>query len=384
MKHLLNLLAAIALLVWGTHLVRTGILRVFGANLRQVLARSISNRYTATLSGIGVSALLQSSTATALIVSAFVAQGLVTLPLALAVMLGADVGTSLVAVVFSFDLSWLSPLLVFLGVVLFISRQSTEVGRVGRILIGLGLMLLALRLISESTAVMVQSPAFKAIIGSIGSDLLLEITAGAVFAVLAYSSLAMVLLTATLASTGILPVDTALGLVLGANLGSGILAVMTTTHSAIEARHVPLGNLLFKIIGVLVVAPFVGLWMAHARPFLGSDATSVVLFHVAFNGLLAVLMIGLTGPVARMVLRWLPKPERNPIGARSTWTRRRCRHPRWRSPAPRARPCTKPTSWRPCCSASPPSSATTTCAWPRNCASWTTRSTSSTRPSSTT
>lgn len=224
-------------------------------------------------------------------------------------------GTSLVAVVFSFDLSWLSPLLVFLGVVLFISRQSTDVGRfVGRVFIGLGLMLLALRLISESTAVMVQSPAFKAIIGSIGSDLLLEITAGAVFAVLAYSSLAMVLLTATPASTGILPVDTALGLVLGANLGSGILAVMTTSRSAIEARHVPLGKLLFKIVGVLVVAPFVGLWMTHARPLVGSNATSVVLFHVAFNRLLEVLMIGLTGPLARMVLRWLPKPERNPIG----------------------------------------------------------------------
>ena len=105
MKHLLNLLAAIALLVWGTQLVRTGILRVFGANLRRVLARSISNRYTAALSGIGVTALVQSSTATALIISAFVAQGLVSLPLALAVMLGADIGTSLMTVVFSFDLN---------------------------------------------------------------------------------------------------------------------------------------------------------------------------------------------------------------------------------------------------------------------------------------
>ena len=117
MKHLLNLLAAIALLVWGTHLVRTGILRVFGASLRHVLSRSISNRFNATLSGVGVTALVQSSTATALIVSSFVGQGLITLPLALAVMLGADIGTSLMAVVFSFDLSWLSPLFIFAGVV---------------------------------------------------------------------------------------------------------------------------------------------------------------------------------------------------------------------------------------------------------------------------
>ena len=134
MKHLLNLLAAVALLVWGTYLVRTGILRVFGANLRQLIAHSVSSRFTAVLSGIGVTAVVQSSTATALIVSSFVGQGLVGLPAALAVMLGADVGTSVMAVVFSMDLSWLSPLFIFVGVVLFISRKDTAVGRVGRVL----------------------------------------------------------------------------------------------------------------------------------------------------------------------------------------------------------------------------------------------------------
>ena len=314
MKHLLNLLAAIALLVWGTHLVRTGILRVFGANLRQVLARSISNRYTAALSGIGVTALLQSSTATALIVSAFVGQGLITLPLALAVMLGADVGTSLMTVVFSFDLSWLSPLLIFTGVVLFISRQSSDAGRFGRVLIGLGLMLLALGLISEATAVMVQSQVVKALLASLSSDLLLEITVGALLAVLAYSSLAMVLLTATLAGSGILPLETALGLVLGANLGSGLLGVLTTSRAAIEVRHVPLGNLLFKTVGVVLAAPFIGLWLRHVRPYLPADAVAVVLFHVTFNVGVALLFLGFTRHAAQAVLRWLPKPERNLTG----------------------------------------------------------------------
>ncbi|MDO4968353.1 MAG: Na/Pi symporter, partial [Comamonadaceae bacterium] len=142
MKHLLNLLAAIALLVWGTQLVRTGVLRVFGANLREFLSRGVSNRLRAVLSGIGVTTIVQSSTATALIVSSFVGQGMVSLTAALAVMLGADVGTSVMAVVFSLDLSWLSPLCIFTGVVLFISRQDTTAGRVGRVLIGLGLMLL--------------------------------------------------------------------------------------------------------------------------------------------------------------------------------------------------------------------------------------------------
>ncbi|WP_096666464.1 Na/Pi cotransporter family protein [Polaromonas sp. AET17H-212] len=308
MKHLLNLLAAIALLVWGTHLVRTGILRVFGANLRHVLSRSAGNRFTAALSGLGVTALVQSSTATSLIVSSFVGQGLIALPLALAVMLGADIGTSLMAVVFSFDLSWLSPLLIFTGVVLFISRQTTNVGRFGRILIGLGLMLLALRLVTDSTAVLTSNAAVKALLGTLSSDLLLEITVGAMLAVVSYSSLAIVLLTATLAASGVIPLDVALGLVLGANLGSGLLAVLTTARSTIEVRQVPLGNFLFKLLGVAAAVPLVGLWLRHVRPFLGETATTVVLFHLMFNVLVGLVFITSTQVVARWVEKLLPRP----------------------------------------------------------------------------
>ena len=315
MTHLLNLLAAIALLVWGTHLVRTGILRVFGASLRNVLAKSESNRATAAVSGIGVTALLQSSTATALIVAAFVGQGLMSLPSALAVMLGADVGTSLMAVVFSRDLSWLSPLFIFIGVVLFITRQSTNVGRVGRVLIGLGLMLLALNLVTVSAHVLVQKAAVKTLLASLSSDLLLEVTVGAALSVLCYSSLAIVLLTATLASSAVVPPEVALGLVLGANLGSGLLAVLTTLGANVETRQVPLGNLVFKLLGVLLAAPFIGLWLRHLHNVFSDTATLVVMFHLTFNAALACLFIAGTGVVATWVDRWLPKPEKS-IGGR--------------------------------------------------------------------
>src|SRR4030095_7734963 len=118
MNNLLNLLAAIALLVWGTNIVRTAVLQVFGANLRSLLARTLRNRFTAALSGVAVTALVQSSNATSLMVSSFVGQGVVGLPAALAVMRGADIGTALVSVLFSADLSWMSPLFIFAGVVL--------------------------------------------------------------------------------------------------------------------------------------------------------------------------------------------------------------------------------------------------------------------------
>ena len=308
MKHLLNLLAAVALLVWGTHLVRTGVLRVFGANLRKILVQSMRNRFTAALSGIGVTALVQSSTATSLMTSSFVGQGLVTLPAALAVMRGADIGTALISVLFSADLSWLSPMFIFVGVVLFISRSASVAGRVGRVLIGLGLMLLALQLVVEATEPLFSAPAVRVLLASLNSDVLLEITIGAVLAIVAYSSLAVVLLVAAMASSNVVPLDVALGLVLGANLGSGLLAVLTTAKSAVPVRQVTVGNLLFKALGVAIFAPFVGLWLRHVQPHVPNATHGVVLFHLAFNVIISVGFIGLTQWVATLVTKMLPVP----------------------------------------------------------------------------
>lgn len=308
MKHLLNLLAAVALLVWGTHMVRTGVLRVFGANLRNLLARSMGNRVSAVLSGIGVTALVQSSTATSLMTSSFVGQGLITLPSALAVMRGADVGTAMMSVLFATDLSWLSPLLIFVGVVLFITRQDSTPGRIGRVLIGLGVMLLALRLVVEATEPLVESAVIRTLLGSMTSDIFLELLMGAVLAVMAYSSLAIVLLIAAMASSGAVPLDVALGLVLGANLGSGLVAVLTTAKSSVEVRQVTVGNMLFKLMGVALALPCIGLWMQHVRPLIGDAASNAVLFHLAFNVFNTLFFIGMTNMVAKWVTTLMPKP----------------------------------------------------------------------------
>ncbi len=315
MQHLLNLLAAIALLVWGTHIVRTGMLRVFGENLRQVLSRSFSNRLSAALAGLGVTSIVQSSTATCLIVASFVGKGLVTTGPALAVMLGADMGTSLMAVVFSFDLSWLSPLLIFVGVVLFISKQNNVAGRIGRVLIGLGLITLALQLIVAATKPLTESPAVRALLVSLPNEIMLDIVVGAVLTVLSYSSLAIVLLTATLAASGLITTPVALGLVLGANLGSGILAMIATGNAAPQVRRLPLGNLIFKSVGALLAIPLMPQVHVVLQQLVETVHQQVVIFHLAFNVALALLFISFTGLVGRTVDRWLKAPS---AGAGST------------------------------------------------------------------
>jgi len=306
MQTLLNLLAGVSLLVWGTHIVRTGILRVYGGDLRRALRRSVSKRGTAFIAGLGVTGLIQSSTATALIVASFAGQGLIGTAPALAVMLGADVGTSVVTVLLSFDLSWLAPLLIFVGVVLFLSRQSTTPGRFGRILIGLGLIMFALQWISVAARPMVQAAGVKVIFASLTGDVMLDMLVSAMFTVLCFSSLAVVLLVATLASLHVIALPVALGLVLGANLGSGVLGMISTLHTTPEARRVTLGNFLFKLIGCILALPLVG----HLESWIGGlgldEAREVVLFHLFFNVMLALLLMGFTERIAGVAERLLP------------------------------------------------------------------------------
>ena len=220
------------------------------------------------------------------------------------------------AVVFSLDLSWLSPLFIFAGVVVYVPRPDTTVGRLGRVFIGLGLMLLALRLITEATTVLTQSETVRAVLSALASDLLLEITMGSVLALVSYSSLATVLLTATLVGSGGIPPAVGLGLVIGANLGSGLLAVLTTVRSNVATRQVPLGNLMFKIAGVLLMAPLVGPWLRYVQPHVANDVALVVLFHLAFNTVMGLVCIGFTKPVARLVARLLPVEVANPTDTR--------------------------------------------------------------------
>jgi phosphate:Na+ symporter len=317
MQHLLNLFAAIALLVWGTHTVRTGVLRVLGEDLRRVLKQSTDNQLTAMLAGLGVTGLIQSSTATCLIASSFVGQGLIATGAGLAMMLGADMGTSLMAVVFSFDLSWLSPLLIVIGVILFTSRQATTAGRVGRVMIGLGLITLALQLIVSATRPMTQSPLVQSLLSALPNEVLLDIAVGAVLTIFSYSSLAIVLLTAALAASGILPLTVALGLVLGANLGSGILAVLSTARNGPAERRVPIGNLIFKGIGcalMLILMPYVPAVLKGVAPYMPSPLSQIVSFHFLFNIVLGLLFIGFTRTLGARLDRWLPVPlKKGPV-----------------------------------------------------------------------
>jgi phosphate:Na+ symporter len=312
MLTLLNLLSAVALLIWGTHIVRTGILRVYGTNLRHVIGHNMSKRWLAFVSGIAVTAMVQSSNATAMLVTSFVGQGLMALTPALATMLGADVGTALMARVLTFDLSWLSPLLIFLGVIFFLSRKQTRLGQLGRVAIGLGLIILALQLIVEAAHPITHAKGVKVIFASLTGDILLDALVGALFAMISYSSLAAVLLTATLAGANVISLPVAIGLVIGANIGSGVLAFLSTSMQNAAGRQVALGSLLYKLIGLLLIIPVLDPLVHWLDGLDFSPQEMVIGFHLLYNTVRCLILLPSLGPMARFCAWVLPeRPQAN-------------------------------------------------------------------------
>ena len=239
-------------------MVRIGISESWGSEIRNSLGTSLDNRFKAFFTGLGVTMLLQSSSATALLTASFSGQGMLTTATALAILLGADVGTTLVAQILTFDFSALSPILIALGVALFTYSEGGRRRDIGRLLLGLGLMLLSLQLIVQASLPMRESLIIQQIFVALGEDLVLAVIFAALIAWAAHSSLATVLLVITLASANVLDGTVAFAFVLGANIGSAIPPFIATLGANRSARQPPLGNLLFRVCGVVIVLPFVG------------------------------------------------------------------------------------------------------------------------------
>ncbi len=304
---LLDLAGSVALLLWGVHMVQTGVQRAFGPDLRRLLGLTLRRRSSAFASGLGVTAVIQSSTATGLMVAGFCAAGVVDLVPALAAMLGANVGTTLIVQVFSFNVAAASPVLLVLGVGLFRRGASARMRDLGRVSLGLGLMLLALAQLLSLITPYEDAPSLRMLLGAVTTEptLALLVAAGLTWA--AHSSVAIVLLVMSLAAKGVVPPETAFALVLGANLGTAINPVLEGVRDDNPvARQVTVGNLLVRALGcaiVLILLGPIGRLLVHvesAGPRLVAD------FHTGFNLILAIVFLPLLGPYAALLRQLLP------------------------------------------------------------------------------
>jgi phosphate:Na+ symporter len=304
---LLDLMGGVALLLWGLHMVQSGILRAFGSDLRRLLSKAFGNRFAAFAAGMGLTALLQSSTATGLMTASFAAEGVVGLVPALAIMLGANVGTTLIVQVLSFNVAAVAPVLFVIGLVSFRSGAGTRLKDIGRVAIGLGLMLLALHILLDTLAPAEEAPSVRVLLKALTSDPILCIVISAGLTWLAHSSVATVLLIMSLAYSNFITPAAALALVLGANLGSAINPVVEgVRRDDLASYRLPVGNLLNRLIGVAIVLPFLQPITDLFRGFQPDLAKMTAEFHIVFNVVLALLFIGLLDGLAAILTKIFP------------------------------------------------------------------------------
>src|ERR1700733_1223470 len=305
---LLELAGYVGLLLWGTRMVTTGVQRGFGAALRVWLEHNLHQRWRAFLAGVGLTALLQSSTATSLMATAFTVNGLMGLGPALSVMLGANVGTTLVTQILSFDAGLVAPPLILTGVLTFRWFDDDRIRNAGRIAIGIGLMLMALSGMVHQLAAIEGAPILAGLLGALAHEPILAVVFAALLTWCCHSSVAVVLLVVSLGAAHAVPTTCALALVLGANIG-GTLPPLLEAGSPV-ARRLPLGNALIRLAGCVVALPMLPSCAVLLSEIDPSPSRIVINFHTAFNLVLALAFIGPVDWLAKLLVKLLPDPPK--------------------------------------------------------------------------
>ncbi len=299
MDVLINLVGSVTLLLWGVRMVRTGIMRSFGAELRALLAAAGDRRIGAFLGGVVVTVLLQSSMATALLISTFATRAAISGPLAIAAILGADLGSAVVVQLFSHRVDWLSPALIAIGVVTFLASTRARAKGASRAVLGLGLVLLSLSLIGQAAAPLSGSPGVVDIVATLTSDRLLALVLALVLTLLMHSSVATILMVATLCGSGVVPLPAGVAMVLGANIGSALLPVLSAMASPDGIRRFLIANILLRsLFGIVALA-----WLPVIINILTSSGLEgghgVAAAHLAFNGMVAAFALPFVSGIDR-------------------------------------------------------------------------------------
>jgi phosphate:Na+ symporter len=306
---LLNLAGAVFLLLYSTRMVRTGVERALGANLRNVFMATRRSTVPNAFAGMMSAAMLQSSTAVMLLVSGFTAAGVMGVTGALAMVLGADLGTAIAVTFLSLDLKWLIPLLLVSGGVLFLKFEARVAKQAGRIMFGIAFILISLRMIGEATAPLRESAGLMAVVDYLAGDPLTAFIGGAAITFAFHSSVAAVLMFATFCAQGVLPLEAGLPLVLGANAGGGLIGLWLTRNLHIKARRVALGNLVIRLSGALAVVLLIAKFTLPVEVPGATPARQLVNFHLLFNAALVILWLPLVVPLATLTKRLMPDRE---------------------------------------------------------------------------
>ena len=310
---LISLAGATMLLLYAVRMVRTGIERSYGASFQRVMTRQRSY-LQASLVGLMMAIVLQSSAAVALLSSGFAASGILSFPAGLAIVLGGDLGSALIIQILSFQLDWLVPLLLAIGGYLFVKTEAKKARQLGRILMGVAFILISLRFLREAMDPIRDSAFLPAVADYLARDYITAFLVGGALAFVMHSSVAAILMCVTLVQIGAIPFAAGMSLVFGANFGSAFIPVWLTRGMPVTARRIPYANLALR--GSWALVALFAANMALRTGLLGDPQGGQMLVnvHLAFNLLLLVLALPFCGRLQGLFEKLLPdqKKEQQP------------------------------------------------------------------------
>ena len=311
---LFALLGGTALLLYGVRLVGEGLQRAAGTRLRHVLSTLTGDRVRALLVGAGVTAVLQSSSATTVMLVGFASAGLLSLRQTIGVILGADIGTTVTVQLLAFNLLGYAPLVVFLGWLLYTAFGGT-IKYIGQAILGFGFLFLGMKLIADGTVPLKESALFGDLFRALVAQPLILFLAAAVFSALVRSSAATLGIALSFATSGLMNLDGAMPMIFGANVGTAATALVAAVGANAEARRVAAAHAIFKVLGVLIFVPFSVAFADLVKHTTDDPARQIANAHSLFNLILALLFLPFTQIAADVFTRLIPDTGRREVGA---------------------------------------------------------------------
>lgn len=308
----LALLGGLALFLYGMQMMSTGLEAAAGNRMKSILEKLTSNRIKGVLVGAAITAVIQSSSATTVMVVGFVNSGLMTLKQAVWVIMGANIGTTITGQLIALDIGAIAPLFAIAGVGAIMFIKSEKVHHISSIFAGLGILFMGMDMMGAAMSPLKESEAFISLMTKFDNPLL-GILVGALFTAVIQSSSASVGILQALASTGMIPLSSAVFVLFGQNIGTCITAVLASIGMKVNAKRTTVIHLLFNIIGtvlftvICLVTPYVT-WIEAMTP--GDPVAQIANAHTVFNIVTTLLLLPFGTHMANIAVRILPDSEK--------------------------------------------------------------------------
>ena len=309
MTEILGLLGGLALFLYGMQMMSEGLEDAAGNRMKQILEKLTANRFLGVLVGAGITAVIQSSSATTVMVVGFVNSGMMTLQQAVWIIMGANIGTTITAQLITLDVGMLAPLLAFLGVAMIVFFKAPKLHHFGKILAGFGVLFIGMDMMGTAMEPLQESEAFISLMTTF-SNPFLGILAGAVFTAVIQSSSASVGILQALAKNGLIPFSSAVFVLFGQNIGTCITAVLAAIGTNRSAKRTTVIHLMFNVIGTLIFTLLclnlpVTDWVGGLTP--GDPSAQIANMHTTFNIVTTILLVPFGTYMAKIATVLLPE-----------------------------------------------------------------------------